>query len=564
MQRRFLPVPIFTAVLLAASVISAQPAAAATDVPPGNITTQTWTVAGSPYVLSGDVLIPAGETLTIEAGVRIDVQPVDSGASGSDTYLVEIQVAGALVVLGTGPNPVRFAALPNADGSAGVWFGITPMGATSVSIEGATISGALHSVRSFFAPLVLRNSYIELPPGGNGVWQQQGEVTIDAVHVTGGSAGILTDAAWGSITNVIAEQNFSVGFQLVNAAATPLRIANVTIDNSTWGMYLSGALNVEISNATISNSREYGIYRTDGTGGVTLSHNNVYPAANAYFDIAPGPSSINAFPRFVSDTDFHLKSDSPLIDAGTNVGAPDHDLGGQPRMTASNPVADIGAFEFVVPPPPTANAGPDQTLTAGSTGVVSLTLTGAAAPSGWARLTGYRWLNGATVLTNSATLMTTLAGGRHVLTFQATDDYGQTTSDTVIIDVLLSVAGGAPGPQGPAGPAGPPGPPGPQGETGPQGPAGEAGPRGPAGPQGPQGLQGLQGLPGPLGPQGPVGPAGPQGPEGVGFVKGAILTLVAGSTPPQGFVQIGVVKLAMQSLTSGKPTAIDVVIYVKQ
>lgn len=562
MQRRFLPVPVFTAVLLAACVISAQPATAATDVPPGNITTQTWTLEGSPYVLSGDVIIPPGETLTIEAGVRIDVQPVDSTASGLDPFLVDIWVQGALVVSGTGPSPVQFAALPNADGTAGVWAGIFSSGATS--IEGARISGANHAVRSSFAALVLRNSYIEPSPGGNGVAQREGEVTIDAVHVTGGSTGILMNAAWGSITNVIAEQNFSQGFEVGNAAATPLRIANVTIDDSGYGMFLYAALNIEVSNATISNSRQYGIYRFEGTGGVTLSHNNVYPAANAYFDIAPGPSSITVLPRFVSGTDFHLKSDSPLIDAGTNVGAPDHDLSGQPRMTASNPVVDIGALEFVVPPPPTANAGPDQTLTAGSTGVVSLTLTGAAAPSGWALLTGYRWLNGATVLTNSATLMATLAGGRHVLTFQATDDYGQTTSDTVIIDVLLSVAGGAPGPQGPAGPAGPPGPPGPQGEMGPQGPAGEAGPQGPAGPQGSQGLQGLQGLPGPLGPQGPVGPAGPQGPEGVGFVKGAILTLVAGSTPPQGFVQIGVVKLPMQSLTTGKPTAIDAVIYVKQ
>jgi len=140
MQRKFLHVAVFTAVLLAACVISAQPATAATAVPPGNITTQTWTLAGSPYVLSGDVLIPPGETLTIEAGVRIDVQPVDSTASGLDTFLVEIWVQGALVVLGTGPNPVRFAALPNADGTAGAWAGI--VSAATVSIEGASVSGA--------------------------------------------------------------------------------------------------------------------------------------------------------------------------------------------------------------------------------------------------------------------------------------------------------------------------------------------------------------------------------------------------------------------------------------
>jgi hypothetical protein len=560
MQRWLFPVPVFTSVLLAAFVISAQPAAAATDVPPGNITTQTWTAAGSPYVLSGDVTIPYGETLTIGPGVRISIEPQDSTAGGFDPSLVEIYVEGALVVQGMRPGSVWFAALPNADGTAGAWDGITATRAP-VSIEGAQISGANHPVRSWSAPLVVRNSYIEQPPGGDGVTLVNGEVTIDAVHVTGGSTGIVMDSAWGSITNVIAEQHSSAGFQVGNPGEAPLRIANVTIDHSGVGLLFYGGGSVEVSNAAISYSTQYGLYGDSDTAGLTLSHNNVYPAANAYFNITPGPSSLNAFPGFVSDANFHLRPDSPLIDAGTNVGAPDHDFDRQPRMIAANPGVDIGAFELVPLRPPTANAGPDQTLTAGSTGAVSITLEGTATPIVYARITGYRWLDGATVLTNSATLTTTLSEGRHLLTFEATDDYGQTASDTVIIDVLLPATGGATGSQGPAGPAGPPGPPGPQGQMGPQGPAGEAGLQGPAGPQGPQGLQGLQGLPGPIGPQGPVGPAGPQG---MGFVKGAVLTLVAGSTPPQGFVQVGVVKLPMQSLTNGKAITIDVVIYVKQ
>ena len=54
--------------------ISLMPAArlwADTPVAGGNLTTQTWTLAGSPYIVQGDAVVPAGQTLTIEAGVQV-------------------------------------------------------------------------------------------------------------------------------------------------------------------------------------------------------------------------------------------------------------------------------------------------------------------------------------------------------------------------------------------------------------------------------------------------------------------------------------------------------------
>ena len=550
--------------VLVASLIPARPAAAATNVPPGNVTTQTWTAAGSPYVLSGDITIPSGETLTIEAGARVDVQPADASASGFAETLVEIVVEGALIVSGTGELPVRFSALPNPTGSAGRWSGIRSVGvatSTYMSITGAVIYGAYDPVRSFLAPLVVRNSYIEQFPGARGISQVDGEVTIDAVHVTGGANALGMSGAWGSITNVIAEEHHDRAIFVSNAAAAPLRIANVTIDSSRIGLFLVSPLNLDIRNSNISNSQQYGVYRFGETGGVAMTHNNVYPAANAYFNIEAGPSSISLHPRFVSGSNLRLKPDSPLINAGTTAEAPDHDADGHPRMTLLSPGVDIGAYEFTLPPPPTANAGPDQTVTADATGMASVTLTGSGAPSGWAQLSSRRWMKGTTVLNvNQWNVVTNLIGGRHILTLQVTDNFGQTTSDTVIVDVLLSVATGAAGPQGPAGPPGPAGPAGPQGDIGPQGPAGADGLQGPEGQQGPQGLQGL---PGAQGPAGPAGAPGPQGPPGEALTKGSILTLVAGSIPPPGFVQIGTVKLPMVN-PAGKLIVIDAVVYRKE
>ena len=46
---------------------------ASTVVPPGEVS-GTWSVAGSPYVVQGDVEIPAGDTLVIEPGVTVQFE----------------------------------------------------------------------------------------------------------------------------------------------------------------------------------------------------------------------------------------------------------------------------------------------------------------------------------------------------------------------------------------------------------------------------------------------------------------------------------------------------------
>ena len=89
---------------------------------------------------------------------------------------------------------------------------------------------------------------------------------------------------------------------------------------------------------------------------------------------------------------------------------------------------------------------------------------------------------------------------------------------------------GDPGPAGSSGPEGPQGGPGPTGATGPAGPTGATGSTGPQGAQGPQGPTGPTGATGPQGPQGSVGPTGPTGVLTTGFVGGAALPIIAGSS----------------------------------
>ena len=48
--------------------VLAAPLSAATTIPGGNVS-GIWDAAGSPYLIEGDITVPAGQTLTIEPGV---------------------------------------------------------------------------------------------------------------------------------------------------------------------------------------------------------------------------------------------------------------------------------------------------------------------------------------------------------------------------------------------------------------------------------------------------------------------------------------------------------------
>jgi hypothetical protein len=79
----------------------------------GNITVDTtWTVAGSPYVITGNVLVVKGVTLTIEPGVIVKVNLAKA-----------IQVDGQLIARGTETEPILFTS-NHPSPAAGYWAGI--------------------------------------------------------------------------------------------------------------------------------------------------------------------------------------------------------------------------------------------------------------------------------------------------------------------------------------------------------------------------------------------------------------------------------------------------------
>jgi hypothetical protein len=100
----------------------------------GEITTDTtWTLAGSPYIITDDVIIQPGVMLTVEAGVEVQAQP-NKG----------IRVNGMLLALGTAVQPITFTS--TIESGLNNWHGLDVTSSGVVSLTHTTISYAYSSL----------------------------------------------------------------------------------------------------------------------------------------------------------------------------------------------------------------------------------------------------------------------------------------------------------------------------------------------------------------------------------------------------------------------------------
>jgi DNA-binding beta-propeller fold protein YncE len=84
--------------------------------------------------------------------------------------------------------------------------------------------------------------------------------------------------------------------------------------------------------------------------------------------------------------------------------------------------------------PPTANAGPDQTVECAGA-LTSVTLNGTGSTAGSSPINSYSWSEGATNLGSGSTLSVSLPAGSHTITLTVSDTGGGSDTDDVIVNI---------------------------------------------------------------------------------------------------------------------------------
>jgi cysteine-rich repeat protein len=334
-----------------AFVLLSASAGAQTTITGGQVVDETWTAGGSPYIVQGDVFVPAGAYLHIGPGVEVQVATGDAQSSTPDTTRVAISISGALRIDGTKDEPVHIHA--QTGDSIDTWHGIVIQDtATEAKLSYTTLEhsrqgvDANSSVIEIYACEFANNRF-------HGVNLEDGAEVFDRVMLRGmDNYGVRVAGGTVTMSNVIALQNGQFGFFLPGGTVTIYNSA--AHDNDLYGMSCTGA-DVTLRNTNVTQNGAFGIYQD--AGAVTAVTSNIWGnISGALSGSVTTVDVISTDPDYVNGAqgDLKLQSTSVCIDRGIDNGAPMGDYDNVLRPVDGDNTGgadyDIGPYEYFETP----------------------------------------------------------------------------------------------------------------------------------------------------------------------------------------------------------------------
>lgn len=306
-------------------------------------------------------------------GVCSSISTSASGTASAPIRFISDTKWGAKIVSG---NNTYYAWQVDGEYVDIVGFDITGNGQAGLRLNGSNqraLNNVVHNLGTAFCD----------GNGGAGIVSSNysagnNDIIGNVVHDIGtpggcnGVQGIYYSNYGGHILNNIVYRISAYGIHLWHAA-NAVTIANNTVfaagSSSMGGGMVIGSGDTGagvVGNTIVSNNifyanPRYGFLEYCYSGQTCIANSNTYThnlmygnGTNASFLFGHTDSArVSADPQFVNyqangTGDYHLKSTSPAIDTGTNMGAPVNDLDGGPRPTGAN--WDIGAYEMGAAP----------------------------------------------------------------------------------------------------------------------------------------------------------------------------------------------------------------------
>ena len=193
--------------------------------------------------------------------------------------------------------------------------------------------------------------------GAGGGMYEAGTATLTNVifhaNTAGQGGGLFDDGDSATLTNVIFDDNYAYfnggGIYWIdsNLANNSLSLTNVDFYGNT-ALAQGGAIYADDAGIVLTNSI---VWDNSAPAGPEFSFGLDGVLTATYSDIEggfTGAGDIGADPLFVNPAaeNFQLQPGSPAIDTGTDAGAPDFDIAGDPRLTPDAGPVDMGAYEF--------------------------------------------------------------------------------------------------------------------------------------------------------------------------------------------------------------------------